>query len=163
MTGIGGVGAIGSGMIGGGMIGGGMRGGPVGGMAGAEGSAAVGAGQQAASAGNAPVQPSTTVTISDAAQKALSSEGSQVAGASFSVTQDSGGHNYVGGYDANGFSNPEASVMNGFSQASNRLDDLLAVAILALMTPDKQDANPVVIASVAAAATQAYQAMQAAG
>jgi hypothetical protein len=132
MTGaIGGVGGIG------GM--GGMGG--VGGMtagAAAPASAPAGGGDTASAA-----QPSTQVTISLGGQQALAGESTQP-GASFSVSQDASGHHYVGGVDANGFSNPDAahgvSGMDGRCNAFgqdvsqlNKLDELTAALLLALL------------------------------
>lgn len=80
--------------------------------------------------------PSTQVTISAAAQKAMATDNQQV-GMSFSISTDGAGHHYTGNVDANGFS---INVAGGASGASNdsRLDDLVAAVLLALLLKDKQ-------------------------
>lgn len=82
------------------------------------------------------VSPSTQVTISAAAQKAMATDNQQV-GMSFSISTDGTGHHYSGNVDANGFS---INVAGGAPSASNdsRLDDLVAAVLLALLLKDKQ-------------------------
>ncbi len=82
------------------------------------------------------VSPSTQVTISAAAQKAMATDNQQV-GMSFSISTDGAGHHYSGNVDANGFS---INVAGGAPGASNdsRLDDLVAAVLLALLLKDKQ-------------------------
>ena len=162
-----GMAAIGGGGIGGGM--GGVGGAGAIGAAGAAGPAGAGGATPAAGSANKPgtVQPSATVTISQAAQKALAGEPTQV-GANFSVSQDASGHQYVGGMDANGFSNPDLKAtqqVNGTGDASqvggtqsataatvdsccnangqsygelNKMSDLVAALLLALLTQQEQ-------------------------
>ena len=143
--------------IGGGIggVGGGMGGGMGGGISGASASVAVGpvggalnAKPNTPSTGGSVAEPSSTVTISKAAQMTVSKEPQQV-GASFSVSKDDAGHHYVGNSDANGFSNPDlkstqqvnstenASNLNALGQdvnELNKLSDALAMLLLMLMS-----------------------------
>lgn len=98
--------------------------------------------------GGGSPEPSAKVTISKAAELAVSQEPRQV-GASFSVSKDDAGHHYVGNSDANGFSNPDlkptqqvnstedASNLNALGQDTNelnKLSDALAMLLLMLMS-----------------------------
>lgn len=158
MAGVGGIGAAG------------VAGGAGMGMGGAGAAPAVAAPASAspAQAGAAPSAASegVKVTISQAGQR-MSMEATQV-GASFSVTSDVGGHQYVAGMDANGFRSPDAVSpthnANGQSYAElNKLDDMLAAALLALLLGQRDDkdagAASMVAAAYAVQAVSAYAAV----
>ncbi len=85
---------------------------------------------------SAPVS-STQVTISAAAQKAMATDAQQV-GASFSISTDASGHHYAGGVDANGFSISVATVTQAPAASDMNLDDLVALAVLALLLKEQQ-------------------------
>lgn len=89
----------------------------------------------------------------------MSQEATQV-GASFSVTKDGTGHHYVNGMDANGFKAPgsvdPAHNANGQSyQELNKLDDMVAMALLALLLGDKKENSDAMSIMAGAQAVQA--------
>jgi len=161
MAGVGGIGAAG---VAGGV---GMSVGGAGpGMSAVAAPAAAPAGAAQAGASPSVAGEGVKVTISQAGQR-MSMEATQV-GASFSVTSDIGGHQYVAGMDADGFRSPDAVSpthnANGQSYAElNKLDDMLAAALLALLLGQRDDkdsgAAGLVAAATAVQAVNAYAAV----
>lgn len=135
--------------------------GAIGGVGGVGGAGALGAVGGVASA-TAPqaaapsAAPSETVSISAQGRSLLASEAPQP-GANFSVSADKGGHQYIGGYDACGC--PQS-----FTQRLDKLEDLAALALLAILTEDDKDkqggGSALVSALAAGQAVAAYRAIQ---
>lgn len=153
MAGVGGIGGAG-----------GVGGLGVGGMGGASvGPPAAGTATAASNASGA--SEGVKVSIS-AAGRQMSLEATQV-GASFSVSKDGAGHHYVNGTDANGFKSPDSVSpthnANGQSYAElNKLDDMVAMALLALLLGDKKensDAMSVLAGAQAVQAINSYMAV----
>lgn len=122
------------------------------------------AGPATAAPGAAGATEGVKVSIS-AAGRQMSQEATQV-GASFSVTQDGTGHHYVNGTDANGFKAPGTvdpmHNVNGQSYRElNKLDDAVALALLALLLSDKKDNSDAMSVLAGAQAVQAINSYMA--